>query len=86
MSADIDATLAERGDRYGAFPEHARITQNIKRAMADSPNWERMSSAQRKGFGGPRAAHNAGVFCIDARSRDGDCGTTARMWQQQGSE
>lgn len=36
---DISATLAERGNRYGEFNEHARITQNIKRAMIDSPNW-----------------------------------------------
>lgn len=37
--ATVDATLAERGDRYGPFEGHARITQNIKRAMADLPNW-----------------------------------------------
>jgi len=36
---NIDETLKERGNRYGEFAEHARITQNIKRAMADSPNW-----------------------------------------------
>jgi hypothetical protein len=35
----IEDTLAERGTRYGAFPEHARITQAIKAAMVDSPNW-----------------------------------------------
>ena len=39
LATSIDATLAERGNRYGVFAEHARITQNIKRAMADSPNW-----------------------------------------------
>lgn len=39
LPTSIDATLAERGNRYGVFAEHARITQNIKRAMADSPNW-----------------------------------------------
>lgn len=37
--SNIDETLAERGSRYGEFAEHARITQNIKAAMADSPNW-----------------------------------------------
>lgn len=36
---DINHTLAERGSRYGAFTSHAKITQAIKRAMADSPNW-----------------------------------------------
>lgn len=38
--SDINETLKERGDRYGSFKEHARIAQNIKRAMRDSPNWE----------------------------------------------
>ena len=36
----IESTLQERATRYGEFPEHARITQNIKRAMVDSPNWQ----------------------------------------------
>jgi predicted methyltransferase len=36
---DVDAILTERGRRYGKFSEHARIAQNIKRAMEDSPNW-----------------------------------------------
>ena len=36
---DIAQTLAERGTRYGDFSEHARITQAIKAAMVDSPNW-----------------------------------------------
>lgn len=44
----IDQTLAERGNRYGSFDEHARITQNLKRAMADSPNWARMTDDQRE--------------------------------------
>jgi hypothetical protein len=43
---DIDATLTERGSRYGSFAEHARITQNIKRAMMDSKNWESLSDSQ----------------------------------------
>lgn len=37
--SNIHDTLAERGKRYGEFVEHARITQNIKRAMLASPNW-----------------------------------------------
>lgn len=27
---DIDKTLAERGERYGEFKDHARISQNLK--------------------------------------------------------
>lgn len=44
----IDATLAERGSRYGSFDEHARITQNIKRAMADSRNWAQLSDDKKE--------------------------------------
>lgn len=43
---DIAATLAERGKRYGAFTEHARITQSLKRAMAESPNWAKLDDDQ----------------------------------------
>ena len=44
----VDATLTERGSRYGAFGEHARITQNIKRAMQDSPNWTNLSDDKKE--------------------------------------
>lgn len=37
--SNIDATLEQRGNRYGVFTGHAKITQAIKKAMADSPNW-----------------------------------------------
>lgn len=30
---DVDATLAERGQRYGKFTGHARITQHLKQVM-----------------------------------------------------
>lgn len=30
---DIDATLAERGSRYGKFKDHAAIAQELKRAL-----------------------------------------------------
>lgn len=35
----IEKTLEDRGNKYGKFDEHARITQNIKAAMVSSPNW-----------------------------------------------
>jgi len=41
-AASIEATLAERGKRYGDFAEHARITQNIKKSMQDSFNWKNL--------------------------------------------
>lgn len=48
MTGNIDDTLAERGARYGTFAEHARVAQNIKRAMADSPNWQGLADDQRE--------------------------------------
>lgn len=48
MATDIDTTLAERGSRYGSFEEHARITQDIKAAMKDSKNWEKLKPNQKE--------------------------------------
>ena len=48
MTNDIDTTLTQRGQRYGEFAEHARITQNLKRAMADSPNWMFLSDDKKE--------------------------------------
>lgn len=47
-STDVTEVLKERGKRYGKFTEHARITQNIKRAMADSPNWATLPDDTRE--------------------------------------
>ena len=33
MTTDVNATLAERGSRYGKFKDHAKITQTLKRAI-----------------------------------------------------
>lgn len=55
---DIDATLEERGNRYGSFDEHARITQNIKAAMADSPNWSTLLPEMKEAL--EMIAHKAG--------------------------
>ena len=44
----IENTLAERGQRYGNFANHARIAQNIKRGMIDSPNWETLSDDKKQ--------------------------------------
>jgi len=45
---DIEETLQERGSRYGAFVEQARVTANIKHAMAESNNWKRLAPYQRE--------------------------------------
>lgn len=54
----IGATLNERGNRYGLFARHADITQNIKRAMADSPNWDTLTPAHREAL--EMIAHKVG--------------------------
>ena len=55
---NIDDTLLERASRYGSFEEHARITQGIKAAMADSPNWSRLDPDMREAL--EMIAHKAG--------------------------
>ncbi len=45
---NMQQLLNERGKRYGEYREHARITQAIKRAMADSPNWGILSDDKRE--------------------------------------
>lgn len=54
----VTATLRERGSRYGAFTGHAKITQGIKRAMADSPNWATLADDQREAL--EMLAHKVG--------------------------
>lgn len=56
--SDIDKTLEQRGVKYGVFSEHARITQNIKRAMADSPNWDKLDDAKKEAL--EMTAHKIG--------------------------
>lgn len=48
MSSDINQTLEERGQRYGAFSGHAEITQNLKDCMKETGNWARLSASQRE--------------------------------------
>ena len=45
---DIEQTIAQRTSNYGDFKEIARITQNIKRAMFDSPNWADLPDDMRE--------------------------------------
>lgn len=58
LVTDITETLKERGNRYGEFDEHARITQGIKRAMADSPNWAELSDDKKEAL--EMVAHKIG--------------------------
>lgn len=54
----IDEVLNERGTRYGAFPEHARITQELKQIMWLSPKWAHLTYAQREAL--EMVAHKIG--------------------------
>lgn len=54
----IQATLAERGKNYGSFNEHARITQAIKDAIRDSPNWMDLSPEMKESL--EMVAHKLG--------------------------
>lgn len=42
----VDATLAERGKRYGSFLNHARIAQGLKDVMWEAPKWEYLAEDQ----------------------------------------
>lgn len=46
--SDIEQTLAERGERYGAFPARAAVAQAIKAAIATGPNWPALAPDQRE--------------------------------------
>jgi hypothetical protein len=45
---DINTTLAERGQRYGAFRDHAVIAQDIKEAMWAREGWARLAPDQKQ--------------------------------------
>ena len=45
---DIRDTLEERGARYGAFCDHAEISQELKAVMHDTPNWESLRPDQKE--------------------------------------
>lgn len=44
----IDTTLAERGTRYGAFTGHAKVTQDLKRAMVATDRWASLADDQKE--------------------------------------
>lgn len=46
--SDIEKTLLERGERYGPFPDNARISQNLKIQMRNTPNWDYLQPDMRE--------------------------------------
>jgi hypothetical protein len=48
MTTTISDTLAQRGERYGKFEEHARIAQALKECMRMQDGWARLRPDQRE--------------------------------------
>ena len=44
----IDATVEERGNRYGTFKDGADIMQELKSVMRSTPNWGKLTPSQRE--------------------------------------
>lgn len=47
---NVHEMLEGRATRYGTFEGHARISQALKRAMQDSPNWSKLTDVQKEGL------------------------------------
>jgi hypothetical protein len=54
----IEATLADRGSKYGNFRIHAQITQDLKLVMRSTPKWHDLTYAQRESL--EMVAHKVG--------------------------
>lgn len=48
VNVGIDATLNERGSRYGVFTDHAAITQGLKSVMKATPKWAALQPDQKE--------------------------------------
>lgn len=48
QSTGIDATVEERGNRYGTFKDCADIMQELKSVMRSTSNWNKLTPSQRE--------------------------------------
>lgn len=48
MTSNVSDTLAERGQRYGAFKDHASIAQGLQEVLWESPGWYRLQPDVRQ--------------------------------------
>lgn len=55
---EVEAILRQRGDRYGPFENHAKITQMIKDVMRAEEGWNRLTYPQREAL--EMVAHKIG--------------------------
>ena len=44
----VDSTLEQRGNRYGAFKYHAGISQDLKAVMHGTENWGMLPPSMRE--------------------------------------
>jgi hypothetical protein len=44
----VEATLAERGARYGDFSDHAIVAQGLQDVMRCPPGWAGLSAVQKQ--------------------------------------
>ena len=44
----VEATLEERGKRYGEFDGHAFVTQSLKRVMRFDKGWDKLTNSQKE--------------------------------------
>ena len=48
MSDKTREILKERGDRYGDFKTHAKICQDLKKVMVNTPSWDLCTSDKKQ--------------------------------------
>jgi hypothetical protein len=48
MSETIEETLKDRGTKYGEFTDHARIAQDLKQVMGNTPGWQRLTPDKKE--------------------------------------
>lgn len=52
VASSVEATLAQRGSRYGDFTDHAKVCQELKETMvkptAPGRGWEHLSPVQKQ--------------------------------------
>lgn len=47
---NVDEILCVRESRYGSFSVVSQISQELKRIMRESPNWNKLSDVQKEGL------------------------------------
>lgn len=69
MSEDTARLVAERGKTHGYFEDTARISQELKDVLMNSPNWRRLSVRQREALN-LMTIKQARIVCGDPDHQD----------------